>query len=905
MQLKITNTTPDATELGFLLWKHPDKLQTFDITGGKAHVLYPVSRPDLCVAAMIMDLDSIALVKSRGVLTVHDYVNDRPFVSSSLMAGAIRKVYGSALGGKGPEHLLGKRLALKADLSAVLSRRGDELIRDLFQPLGYAVAIEQPGQLDPNFPEWGPSPYFSVSLQGDTTVKELLTHLYVLLPVLDNSKHYYFDQTEVEKLLRVGEGWLTGHPLRDLIVRRYLGHKGSLTDLAMEALTEPSGEEDGEATEEPTQGGNTESRIERSVLPGSPKVTLHDQRHMAVVEALAQAGATSALDMGCGEGKLLERLVQMTQLETIAAFDVIAELLQKARRRCGLGRRVRDDDRPQVFIGSLLYTDQRMRGFDAATAVEVIEHIEPDRLRDFEEVVFGFARPATVVLTTPNIEYNVRFEQLNASGFRHADHRFEWTRAQFREWCDAAAERYGYSVRYSSVGPDDPEVGPPSQMAVFSLIDTSDTGPREVRHVNPHCVIDAAKTLENRAVSTQILGNVELSYGNRCGAFAMISTHTVDPRWMIHLPPTMSPCETSQTTKYLEHPHDALQYYRNRGVRRVMCEQKHMGSRAIVIVCRDEAAARRRFGVESGIGACYTRMGRPFFGDDTLSNGLLDKVRTALDRSRTWDNLASDWVLLDCELMPWSVKAKDLIMRSFAGPGAAARASLTRVIPTLEDAVGRGLPADTLLERCRTKLDNATRFQAAYRPYCWSVDGLSGYRLAPFHVLASEGHVHSDKNHGWHMAQAQKMAEGSDGLIVPTLHHQVDLDDPSQCQRAIEWWLEYTASGGEGMVVKPYDYLTMGSAELDTTERRIVQPGVKCRGAEYLRIIYGLDYDSEHNLSRLRVRALKRKRWMAMQELALGLEGLERFVRGEPLQRVHECVFAVLACECEPVDPRL
>lgn len=379
----------------------------------------------------------------------------------------------------------------------------------------------------------------------------------------------------------------------------------------------------------------------------------------------------------------------------------------------------------------------------------------------------------------------------------------------------------------------------------------------------------------------------------------MLSRFAANPKWLIYLPPTMSPSETSQRDCYLEYPAEAFAYFRQAGVSRVVCEEKHMGSRAITVVCRDEDVARKRFGVErEGIGICYTRTGRRFFDDTTMERGFLDVLRRALSDAGFWDRLQTDWVCLDCELMPWSAKAQDLIRQQYAAVGAAAGGALPEALRALKAAEGRGLETQALLGRYRALAEQVSLFIDAYRRYCWPVESLADLRLAPFHVMATEGAVHSDKGHAWHMSAIAEVVAAARQILVPTPHRTVDLGDPASQADAEQWWEELTSRGGEGMVVKPEAFIAQG-------RRGLVQPALKVRGREYLRIIYGPGYDDPENLARLRQRGLSTKRSLALREFALGIEGLERFVRAEPLRRVHECVFGVLALESEPVDPRL
>ena len=348
----------------------------------------------------------------------------------------------------------------------------------------------------------------------------------------------------------------------------------------------------------------------------------------------------------------------------------------------------------------------------------------------------------------------------------------------------------------------------------------------------------------------------------------------------------------------LEHPAEVFSYYRNNGVSRVVCEEKHMGSRAIVVVAQDAAVIERRFGIAGeGIGACYTRTGRRFFEDRDLESQLLERIRSALTAAGLWEELSTDWVALDCELMPWSVKAQELLREQYAAVGAAARASLAAAKSLLKQTANRGIGVGGALPGIEERLHLAELYSDAYARYCWPVTSLADMQLAPFHLLASEGHAHTDKDHLWHMNAAARLSQADPALFKETQHQVVDLTAPDETD-ATRWWEELTGKGGEGMVVKPMDFIATG-------RRGLVQPAMKCRGAEYLRIIYGPEYTMPDNIERLRNRGVSAKRSLAVREFALGVEGLHRFVEGEPLYRVHECTFAVLALESEPVDPRL
>ncbi|WP_422928843.1 polynucleotide kinase-phosphatase [Singulisphaera sp. PoT] len=414
----------------------------------------------------------------------------------------------------------------------------------------------------------------------------------------------------------------------------------------------------------------------------------------------------------------------------------------------------------------------------------------------------------------------------------------------------------------------------------------------------------AEDVLGKRIIDTRLRGRVTVREAHAAAALEVMSRFAADPRWLIYLPPTMSPCETSRLTGLLEHPAEAFAHYRDQGIARVICEAKHMGSRAVVVVCRDADVTRERFGIDTGeIGAITTRTGRPFFNRAELETAILDRVREAFSKAGLWERLGTDWACLDCELMPWSAKAEDLLRNQYASVGAAARAALPQVAEALSKAAARvdgpereGLVA--LENTYRGRLRDGQGFVDAYRSYCWPVESPSDYKLAPFFLLATEGKTYWDKGHDWHMETLAEACAASDGLLVATPHRVIDLTDPEQVEQGILWWTELTGRGGEGMVVKPVEVVARGP-------KGLVQPAVKCRGREYLRIIYGPEYTEPENLERLRRRGLGHKRALALGEFALGVEALDRFVRREPLRRVHECVFAVLALESEPVDPRL
>jgi protein phosphatase len=412
-------------------------------------------------------------------------------------------------------------------------------------------------------------------------------------------------------------------------------------------------------------------------------------------------------------------------------------------------------------------------------------------------------------------------------------------------------------------------------------------------------LLDISLVSGKRIVETALMRAITVEEGNAAAALEVMTRYAVNAKWLIHLPPTMSPAATSKREGILEHPDEAFDYYRGEGVSEVVIQEKHMGSRALIAVCRDENAVRERFGVTTGeTGMVYSRTGRAFFGDPATLEAILGRLREAMTKAGFWERHNTGWALIDAEIMPWSAKAQSLIRTQYAATAAAAKAGLSHAVELLEKAAGRDGSMASLFARYSDRAARSDRYAEAYRRYCWPVSSIDDYRIAPFHLLAVEGALHMDKDHLWHMGELSSLAAAGDDLIMATQHRLVNLDDAGGVAGAVEWWTELTGKGGEGMVVKPKDFIIRG-------RKGLVQPAVKCRGAEYLRIIYGPEYDAPENLERLRSRGLGKKRALALREFALGQEALRRFIAREPLRRVHEAVFAILALESEPLDPRL
>ena len=469
MLLTITTTVSPASDLGFLLHKHPGRVQAFDVSVGTAHVFYPEVSAERTTAALLLEVDPVGLVRGRhgssgDGFALGQYVNDRPYAASSMLSVAIKKVFGTALTGRcdSKQELADARIPLVLHVPALPCRGGADLLRRIFEPLGWHVQA-QGVPLDPSVPEWGDSRYLDVTLSGQIRLADALNHLYVLLPVLDDSKHYWVSTDEVDKLVTAGDDWLAAHPEKALITRRYLAHRGELTREALGRLAEVD-------DVEPEELDNALEPARELTEPDQP-LPLNEQRRGAVLAAVRASGAKRVGDFGCGEGVLVRDLLAERSIEQIVATDVSARALQIAARKLKLERMTdQQRERLQLFQSSVTYRDDRLAGLDAAVLMEVIEHIDPPRLPALERVVFGHAAPTTVIVTTPNVEHNVRYATLPPGQSRHRDHRFEWTRGEFRQWAASVADRFGYAVRYLPVGVDDPEVGPPTQMAIFEKV---------------------------------------------------------------------------------------------------------------------------------------------------------------------------------------------------------------------------------------------------------------------------------------------------------------------------------------------------------------------------------------------------------------------------------------------------
>lgn len=765
----------------------------------------------------------------------------------------------------------------EAFLPAVPSRGGTGILRAAFEPLGYAVTAA-PIPLDSRQAGRGHSNHASLTLQGSRALGDFLAHLIALLPVLDDDAEYAADTGGIEDVLLIADPWGRYGPERP-VVGRYLRRRHERVHGVLRDLT----------------GRDDILRAPVSTASGQPgqyrPIDLGPSRIEAVVQALRAAGAGSVLDAGCGSGELLQALCAERQIRDLAGVDASTATLAIARQRLGAARAARGGRcRVRLLHGSLQYDDPRLHGFEAVTAVEVIEHFDAARLELFAEMLFSRWRPRVAVLTTPNADFNVHLPWIPPDRFRHWDHRFEWARAEFASWSQRIAERFGFRVECAPVGPEIDGAGAPTQMAVFERV-------APPRAPGTSGSIGLADVTGRRVVRAQLCGPVVVTARRTRAVLEHLGRFTVDPRWLIYLPPAMIAASTkSRDLLAAEDPAAAFDEYRRSGVSKVALQEKHAGTRAVMIVCRDREAASRRFGVGGGAaGCCYARRGQRLFHDGDLEAAVLAAVRGALETSGFWQTFGTDWVCLEGALMPRSYRAQRLLRRKYA-PIAAVEQALLRTATPLLDLASRSEPRVTAaLERSRAREVNVTRYIDAYHRSCRSVESVDDVCLALFHVLATDGAVYVDKDHHWHTCVAGGICARAPRLLRRTTCHLVDLTLGDE-GHALERGKSLMAEDTDGVVVKPWEFVTRDAKGM------IVQPALKCRTGGALLLELGPDESRWEGTWR----ALRRKdasmRPRATGQFALGLEALDRFVRGEPLRAVHECVVGVLALEATPAQ---
>jgi hypothetical protein len=718
---------------------------------------------------------------------------------------------------------------IEVRITALWSPVGDAILRRIFEPLGYAVEAA-PIPIDPAQPNAGRSGFWTLSLAGTQRPGDVISHLRVILPLADPRPRAERLAGAAE-LWEEGRRWLETHPARDLLERNLLG---------------------------------------RAAARG-----LHGLRHDTVLAALRDSGARRVLDLGCGTGALLRQLLDEPQFEEVVGMEVVLGDLAVARSELPPGGRGR------VMHGSLAYRDARLAGYHAAALVEVIEHMDPARLDACEGVVWETARPATVVVTTPNAEYNTLFS--DARRTRHPDHRFEWTRAEFRAWGDGVASRHGYAVRYAPAGPEDPNVGPVTQMAIFSRL--ADSASEEDASSSPGG-ISLEDVVGERTIHTRRGASIHVRAEDAAETLETISRFAVDPRWLIHLPASPADAPMPGVDPDAQ-PAEALAFYRDRGVRAVALEELRLGTHVVAIVCRDADAAGRRFGVTADeSGSVYTSSGQAYFATSEAEAAFLARLRGALDAGGVWEELQTDWVALEgvIEGMPVFREINPRLRPPAAlylALGAAGRVMADAEESALSQASDAGEDVADALARARERVSHNRMYLDACGRAFHAVRNAESLRFAPERILASQGAVHADRDPRWHRERLASACRAAPEVLRGTEQKVIDLADPAAAANAAAWWAEILARGGAGLIVRPLEA---------SVEGQLLPPGLRCRAEDALRLANGpgpipitTREDAEEGANH------------AAREWALSLEALDRFTAGEPIGRIHPCVFAALA----------
>jgi SAM-dependent methyltransferase len=720
----------------------------------------------------------------------------------------------------------GEPRSVEVRIPGFVSTGGEMRLGQAFQPLRYAME-PTPLPLDPRRPEAEGSWLYSLVLRGRQRPRDVVSHLRVLLRLFDVSGMRPHDPAEGAAMWAQGRDWLERHPKREM--------------------------------------------LERRLLLGGMRRDLHGGRHEAVVAALRESGARRVLDLGCGAGALMTELLREPRFTEVVGVEPDRGALAQARAAQP------PDGRARVLHGSVAYRDGRLEGFDAAAVVEVIEHLDPPQLAAFEDAVFAGARPGTVVLTTPNADYNTLFEYHREGNLRHADHRFEWTRAEFQAWARGVAARHGYAVRFGGVGPAAPDVGSLTQMAVFGRLPAA-PGAEGDAPSGPGGGLRLEDVAGERTVVTP-LGPVHVSADESAAALEAVSRFVIDPRWLVYVPPTLPAARTAPGTDAGEHPSAALAYYRAHGAGGVALRELQGGTRVVAVVCRNAAAARRRFGAAEGeAGAVYTAEGRAFFAAREAEAAFLEGVREAFGADGGWAALGSDWVALEGVMGPGVPGAREVnagpapAPEYFWGAAAAERAVHEGAEAALARSPAAGADGAALLARVRARAAAARAYQAACRRLDVPLHPPEAVHFAPLRLLASEGAVHAAHDVRWH---GEQLGEGDEMTI--------DFADPGAEARADAWWEAVLAAGGAGIVVHPLDLPDRGEGG--------PAPAVVCRGPDALLLAHGPEPSSPEDKTGAGLEADGAR---AAREWALSREALERVARGEPLARVHPCVFAAL-----------
>jgi SAM-dependent methyltransferase len=824
----LTLQSPEPLDPGFahLTGNDPPAMRTFDLPEGRAHLF----RTGVHSAALILESELPTPAEAPSPPAQATYA------AGALLGSALDRIVDSA---SVPESDAPRLIEVR--LPALWSPAGETIFTRLFAPLGYRVDAARlpPG---PEQPWAGKSPYCSVGLSGRHRLGDVLGHLSVLLPLVDGRPRGMSDG-HAAVLWEKGRAWLETHPEREVLERLLLRR--------------------------PSTGDG------------------HERRHEAVLAALKECGARRVLDLGCGVGTLLQRLLEEPRFEEVVGVEVARRELAEAASR------MVDDGRGRVLHGSLAYRDARLAGFDAAALVEVVEHLDPPQLASLEGAVWEVARPGTVVVTTPNVEYNSLFENYRGGRLRHPDHRFEWTRHEFHTWARAVAARHGYTVRFGAAGPEDARVGPLTQMAVFERTAGSRT-PGSPTDGNPSPAgLDAGIRLEDvageRTIPTRLAGGVRIRADEAAAALEEMSRFAVDPRWLVYLPPTTPAAPALDDVP--EHPAAAMACYRARGVAAVALQELHAGTRVVTVVCRDAIAAERHFRVSGGAtGVVHSVTGRPFFATRVAEEAFLARVRDAMESGGLWERLATDWMALEGVMGPGVPAMREMNPRLRPAPAlhpavaAAVRVTLEAEEAALARAVDAGVDAAALLARTRRRAADAAAYAAACRRVRSPARTPADLRLAPIRLLGAHGALYAERSPDWHREQLAAACDAAPHTLRGTEQRVIDLARSTDPGDGLAWWNAVLARGGAGIAVRPLE-------RPPDAVNRPLPPALQCRGEDALRLVHG----PEPILARARARRIDQEMNRAAGEWALSIEALERFIRGESTTRVHECVFGALA----------
>lgn len=898
LKIKSNDKNIQATDVGYVLHKNPfSDVVSFENKFGKSYLLWNKVSNEEVELSLLMDIDSLDLFKkaNRGDLqqeSLGDYVNNQAYISSVIFTQMISKVFSSCLSKKCEKlELIEKDWNIEIEIASLKGNRmSKDTIIKLFSDLNYEVELEQL-EYNSNF-DWGLSNNYNLTLKHtNITMFDLFSQLTVLIPVINPEKHFQVDHSTLQSFLNKTESWLKNHPMQDLIINRYLDNDKKLTELAKDSID------------------STNTFIEVSEDALEKKESLGQKRYNKFIEILEKNNIQTFVDMGCGDGKLIRKALEHkvndeNYFSSIIGCDVATRTLSY------VSRKIKNNNYTEVNLitSSLLYKDPRLLNQDALIFSEVIEHIEPEKHELVLNNIFHFYYPEMVVFSTPNKDYNVVYEL--GDKLRHKDHRFEWSKEEFQTWINNILENYpSYEVLEKGfIGEEEKDLGGSSQYVVFKKRKniSKDLAKNQmlVNHFPMTKGIDLSKILKDKKIPTRFGDVIEIKNKNNLEPLHNLSRFSIPFESLIYIPPTMSPVESGSHENYLEYPTDAFNYYKSKvGVNEVICETKHMGSRGLILVCKDNYTAKKLFNSKN-IGVAWTRSGYRFFDNDTEKE-VMETLHKALTEANIWERLNTTWILLDTEIMPWNFKGEyGLIVKQYADIGCSGKNTLHKSKTSIDNYVStKDKPSDNILNLKKLydeRYSCIEKYIDSYSNYIWKINSFKDLKIAPFHILATSHKVYNEQNHIWHLETIKTIVEkDTSGILTNTDYYLVNLNNETEKANVCKIWEDKTNFGAEGMVIKPLNFMPKD------INGNYVQPAIKCRGKEYLRIIYGAEYTLPNTFPRLRKRNVKRKRYLAINEFLLGLEGLSRFVDGNSLEDFHECIFGTLSLDSTTIDPRL